>query len=54
MCIKRVQKELDHGTRKCPCGVDCSETDYEVSMSASVWPAEKFTVKIDVKGLFSC
>ena len=44
MCVEQVQVDLDKGRRKCPCGVDCSETDYEVSMSSSAWPSKGFEV----------
>ena len=44
-CVDRVQEEMDEGRRKCPCGVDCEETDYEVTLSTSAWPSKGFEVR---------
>ena len=44
-CVGRVQEEMDEGRRKCPCGVDCVETDYEVTLSTSAWPSKGFKVR---------
>ena len=43
-CVDDVQMQLDNGDRICTCGVDCFETDYEISLSSSAWPAKKFAV----------
>ena len=44
MCEQRILKELDAGTRSCECGEDCSETDYEIKTSSSLWPSRKYEV----------
>ena len=53
-CVDRVQEEMDEGRRKCPCGVDCEETDYEVTLSTSAWPSKGFEVrdKIEIASKF--
>ena len=43
-CVERVTYQLDNGIRKCSCGPNCNETDYELFLSQSRWPSKQYTV----------
>ena len=43
-CVEIVTYQLDNGIRKCVCGPNCNETDYELFLSQSRWPSKQYTV----------
>ena len=41
-CVFDVMYQLDNSLRNCSCEVDCTETDYELSISESKWPSLQY------------
>ena len=44
VCVVNVINEIDDGQRKCQCNVECSELDYQLSISQAVWPSKQYEV----------